>query len=236
MMNWMKGTGGGSGAPENFSIWEQRDPVLFVNYSNQPARIYLSVVFMWDKEYKFLLVTQKATVPAQAAIDDDDLFGNIADEPGGDGGEGTEQRGRRTASARKEDNLMSVLKEMNKHNEAANLTSAQMLQVMRGDTLSVASSTIPAASGCTESGESQLNRTMCEMQGTEKYIAEKTKEVKKLLKKRKRLNENESDNAKRIQRLDNKIEDAKATITTLEGVKKNTQDNIIGVMQISWRC
>ncbi len=91
MINWMKGTGGGSGAPENFSIWEQRDPVLFVNYSNQPARIYLLVVYMWDKEYKFLLVTQKAMVPAQAAINDDDLFGNIDDELGGDGGEGTEQ-------------------------------------------------------------------------------------------------------------------------------------------------
>jgi hypothetical protein len=84
---------------------------------------------MWDKEYKFLLVTQKAMVPAQAVIDDNDLFGNIDDELGGDGGEeGTEQRGRHTALAREEDNLTSVLKEMNKHNEVANLTSVPMLQ------------------------------------------------------------------------------------------------------------
>jgi hypothetical protein len=114
---------------------------------------------------------------------------------------------------------MSVLKEMNKHNEVANLTSAQMLQVMRGDTLSV-TSPIPAASGCTKNGESLLNWTMCEMQGTEKYIAEKTKEVKKLQKKKKRVTENGSGNANRIRRLNNKIEDAKATIITLEAVKK----------------
>ena len=89
MFNWMKGMGGGSGAPENFSIWEQQDPVLFVNYSIQPARMYLSVVYMWDKHYKFLLVTQKETVLAHAAINDDNLFGNIDDELGG-GGEETE--------------------------------------------------------------------------------------------------------------------------------------------------
>lgn len=104
MVNWMKGTGGGSGAPEDFSIWEERDPVLFVNYSNQPAKMYLSVVYMWDKHYKYLLVTQKETVPAHASIDDNHLFGNVYDELGG-GGEETEQRGCRTASARKEDTI-----------------------------------------------------------------------------------------------------------------------------------
>jgi len=222
MINWMKGTGGGSGAPENFSIWEQRDPVLFVNYSNQPARMYLSVVYMWDKTYQFLLVTKKATVPASAAIDDDEAFGNVDDELGGEEGVGSEQRGRRTASARKEDNLMSVLKELNKHNEEANLTSAQMLQVMRGETPGVAMPNSAARGGLppAETGESLLNRTMCEMQGTEKYIAEKTSELKKLQKKRKRLAANGTGNAKKIRRLDNEIEDAKATIITLEAVKK----------------
>ena len=75
-----------------------------MNYSNLPARIYLSVVYICDKQYGFPLVTQKNTVPAYAAIDDNCLFGNgnngYDDDNGPGGGRGeerTEQRGRRSA-------------------------------------------------------------------------------------------------------------------------------------------
>jgi hypothetical protein len=132
--------------------------------------MYLSVVYMWGKRCNFLLVTQKETVPAHAAIDDDDLFGNVDDELGGElggGGEETQRRGRRTALARKEDTMMSVLKEMNKQNEVANLTSSQILQVMRGDTPSAATpnhaasvDAMAAGYATTENGESLLNRTI----------------------------------------------------------------------------
>ena len=163
-----------------------------MNYSNQPARIYLSVVYIWDKQYGFPLVTQKATVPAYAAIDDDVVFGNSDnshddDEPvgGGRGEEWTEQRGRRSASARKEDNLMSVLKEMNKQNEAANLTSAELLKIMRGGTPSAASpnpgaNAMAAGNATMNNSETELNRTMSEMQGTDAYIDETKKKLKKI--------------------------------------------------------
>lgn len=94
MQNWMKGTGGGSGAGEDFSVWEIRDPILFVDYSNQAARIYLSVVYIWDKEYGFILVTKKETIPASAAFDDcfmrmdDDEDNNNNDDHDADGSSG----------------------------------------------------------------------------------------------------------------------------------------------------
>jgi hypothetical protein len=182
MTNWMKGTGGGSGAEEDFAIWEERDHILFVIYSNQPARIYISVVYIWDKQYGFPLVTQKDTVPAYAAIDDDSLFGNgdnghdDDNEPGGGRGEErTERRGRCSASAWKEDNLISVLKEMNKQNEAANLMSAELLKIMRGDTPSIASpnpgasiNAMAVGNATTSNSDKELNPTMCEMQGNKK--------------------------------------------------------------------
>ena len=148
MHNWMKGTGGGSGAPQTFSVWEQRDPIYFIDYSNQAARMYLSVVYIWDKKYDFLLVTQKDTVPADAVIDDAVLFGSwqdaiIAeyneenDNSGGGGGGSSMTGGHRSAATRKDDNIVLVLRTMNMamsmndppprmRNVIANFTSPEM--------------------------------------------------------------------------------------------------------------
>ena len=50
------GTGGGSGAPENFADWQERDESYILTYTpQQAANLYLTIVFMWDKTHGFPL-------------------------------------------------------------------------------------------------------------------------------------------------------------------------------------
>jgi hypothetical protein len=82
MDKYTMGTGGGSGANENFA-WQERDPTNVVTYSSgsQPCLIYLSVMHMWDKEYSFPYVSVQDSMPADCAIDDDINFDtNLPDE------------------------------------------------------------------------------------------------------------------------------------------------------------
>lgn len=119
------------------------------------------------------------------------------------------------------DNLMSVLKEMNKQNEAANLTSAELLKIMRGGTPSIASPNpgtstngMTVGNATTNNSETELNRTMCEMQGTDAYIEETKKKLKKLKEKKAALTTDgsEIDKVKKVRGLDNEIQDVKKTI------------------------
>ena len=57
------GTGGGPGAPENFNVWQEPDPTTVVNYIQQNAFIYLSLVHIWDKKYIFSFVNVKDKLP-----------------------------------------------------------------------------------------------------------------------------------------------------------------------------
>jgi hypothetical protein len=64
------GTGGGPGAPENFNVWQERDPTTVVNYIQWNTFIYLSLVHIWDKMYSFPFVNVKDKLPVSAAIGD----------------------------------------------------------------------------------------------------------------------------------------------------------------------
>ncbi len=70
MALYTMGTGGGPGAPENFNVWQERDPTSVVGYIQQNAFIYLSLVHIWDKKYSFPFVEVKAQLPSNAAIGD----------------------------------------------------------------------------------------------------------------------------------------------------------------------
>ena len=74
---------------------------------------------------------------------------------------------------------------MNKQNEAANLMSAELLKIMRGDTPSIASpnpgasiNAMAVGNATTNNSEAELNWTMCEMQGTDSYIEESKRKLK----------------------------------------------------------
>ena len=73
MYLYTKGTGGGDGDPVAYSVWEKRDALCAVTYSDgrTPTKVHLSVVHCWDKEFGFPLTIVKGTVPAGSAVDDD---------------------------------------------------------------------------------------------------------------------------------------------------------------------
>ena len=64
------GTGGGEGADENFAVWEERDPTVFVKYTPQHSNLYTTLIYIWDKAKGFLLTKPKGPLPPNAAIRD----------------------------------------------------------------------------------------------------------------------------------------------------------------------
>jgi hypothetical protein len=68
---YMKGTGGGPGADENFHNWMERDDTCVVTYlSGQHSNIYLSLVKMWDRSYGYVFVEKKEQLPEYVFIGD----------------------------------------------------------------------------------------------------------------------------------------------------------------------
>jgi hypothetical protein len=61
---------GGDGAPLNYVIWQTRDPLAFCTYGKQNAQLYLTPVYMCDKDYGFILVEPKETLPPGCTVED----------------------------------------------------------------------------------------------------------------------------------------------------------------------
>ena len=70
MTQYMEGTGGGPGDAANYSIWQERDPVTLSAYPNQVAKLYLTPIYMWDKDSSYSLVKVKGPMPNHAAVQD----------------------------------------------------------------------------------------------------------------------------------------------------------------------
>ena len=64
------GTGGGAGAPENFSTWQTRDKTYVSTYIQQATNLYLTVVHIWDKQVGFPFVPKRDPMPVDCMIDD----------------------------------------------------------------------------------------------------------------------------------------------------------------------
>ena len=71
----------------NFSVWEEQDATCVISYTQQDSFMYLSVVHMWDREYKYPFVKKKAPMPHQAMIDDGHVYDVINSNDDGDDGE-----------------------------------------------------------------------------------------------------------------------------------------------------
>ena len=73
MDKWTCGTGGGSGAAENFVGWDEADEtgvVMYTGQGGQPSLVYLSCVHMWDREFGYPFVSVRDPLPTDCAIDD----------------------------------------------------------------------------------------------------------------------------------------------------------------------
>ncbi len=71
MKKYVWGTGGGSGAPENFADWQNRHESWMLNYTpQQDAHLYLTIVFMWDKRHGFPLRPPAGKIPCGTVYND----------------------------------------------------------------------------------------------------------------------------------------------------------------------
>ena len=69
MNKWQLGTGGGSGADENYANWEEREDHLFENYDLQRGH-WLAWIFMKDKSIGFPFNAKNQPLPRNIAIED----------------------------------------------------------------------------------------------------------------------------------------------------------------------
>lgn len=70
MTNYMKGTGGGDGDSASYCIWEEREDTNILRYHNNSTSQYLTWVFMYDKQFQFVLSKRKGPLPIGIALDD----------------------------------------------------------------------------------------------------------------------------------------------------------------------
>eukprot|EP00956_Cyclotella_meneghiniana_P038217 scaffold150376_cov62-Cyclotella_meneghiniana.AAC.1 len=69
-VKWLKETGGGSGSDATYVCWQDRDSCSSVSYLNQIAHLYITPVYMCDKEFNYLLVEKKDNLPQGCQIED----------------------------------------------------------------------------------------------------------------------------------------------------------------------
>ena len=67
----MKGTGGGPGDPANYSCWHQREEWTIARYNQHLNNLYLTIIYMWDKEFSYPLVIMKDVLPTDCQIQDE---------------------------------------------------------------------------------------------------------------------------------------------------------------------
>lgn len=71
MERYTMGTGGGSGLPENYVIWQEKDKTAIAGYIPQiAADLYLTVVHMWHRMYDYPFVVSHEQLPKDARVDD----------------------------------------------------------------------------------------------------------------------------------------------------------------------
>jgi len=72
MKKWQKGTGGGSGAPENFCDWGDRDGEIFSNYASSGKGDYLGWIYMLDKDIGYAFNMMNEPPPESSVMEDGD--------------------------------------------------------------------------------------------------------------------------------------------------------------------
>jgi hypothetical protein len=70
MNKYTKGTGGGSGASQNFEVWEERDATqYFANYANHTT--YLTLIHLADKVSGYRMYAKYEGLPGNCKLDGD---------------------------------------------------------------------------------------------------------------------------------------------------------------------
>jgi hypothetical protein len=67
---YTKGTGGGDGDPASYVNWSEREDLSIMRYHNHSTSQYLTWVFMFDKQFGFILTKRKGPLPEGTGLDD----------------------------------------------------------------------------------------------------------------------------------------------------------------------
>ena len=92
MQKWKNGTGGGSGAPENYCDWDKREGEKFSNYAEKGSCDYLAYIYMLDQQTGFAFNNINDPAPDNTILED----GN---EPSGSAQKGKRKRNAMEAAA-----------------------------------------------------------------------------------------------------------------------------------------
>ena len=113
MTKYTMGTGGGSGAPENFADWQERDESYILSYTpQQAANLYLTIVFMWDKTHGFPL--KPSVGPMRGGREDEQYDGgDHSNDPPPDSGKSTNSG----KSTKGDNQLVAAVKDMTDQRE-----------------------------------------------------------------------------------------------------------------------
>ena len=69
MNHYMKSTGGEDGEDASYCLWEEREDTNILCYQNSTTSQYLTWVFMYDKQYDFVLSKRKGLLPLGTGLD-----------------------------------------------------------------------------------------------------------------------------------------------------------------------
>ena len=101
---WTKGTGGGSGYPENCSDWNERDAELFSNYASVGKGDYLAWMYMLDAKAGFIFNLVNDPPPSDSVLED----GNTDDAGGKRGANGTDSAKKKRRSPNKTEEVKEM--------------------------------------------------------------------------------------------------------------------------------
>jgi hypothetical protein len=223
MDKYTMGTGGGPGAPENYGDWWVRPAETVVGYIQQPARFYLTLLFMFDKEYKWIFTTEKDTLPQSCMIDDSDP--NFNDTSGGTDSENNNlpspsvagtpaARGdqQRVPSSRKQQRMVQALEMLNSGRETSNATATEVLGIMRRMEASSSSTTLSSQSN----KDRQQHELVQDIKDSSSMVQHYRSELDALKQKKRKLSNDKVKNKSKLKELKRDIKRKKVELETME--------------------
>jgi hypothetical protein len=231
MKKYTMGTGDGPGAPENFSTWQTWDETYVSQYTQHLSHLYLTVVHIWDKQFGFPFVSKMDPMPDDCMIDDViDFAGgeenqhNLTEEMQAAGyttplptrnnlvrSISSTTSSTKSQSAQKEKGIENVLEKMSQGREEMKEATKEILDIMR-----------QSASNRSSTSESEQHEIMDQMKKMMALIGICQKELKKLCRKKRAINNDTNHNqlslksTKRLKSISKSIKAQRKIIGMLE--------------------
>lgn len=235
---YTKGTGGGPGAPEHYADWWHRPAECVVGYIQQPCNFYLTVVHMWDKQFRWKLTCEQDPMPRECVIDDGVNFDNDANEeregnyvgggilneedaitprrifpPTSTTSQQVQQKN--TTSSQKEKTMTAALDRLRSDRDTNRAAAGEMISIMRRMEESHKETSTNV--------NRQPHELMNDIKNSRKLIQECTEELKTMKQRKRDLSINSDENQKKIKLIS---KDIKRQKTLLETMKATLDDQV----------